>query len=187
MKNLKTTIFSITLLGTTFVALGYFCEKCRIDHERLSECAAFIRGPDETRLELMREYIANLVKQDSMASIKRHEAPGDKGSFQYIFSRYLSLREFELQYSEFCNLGLECCLKVRKFFEDARADVNGRIRDYYTARGQCAWETISDWSEVFGSDCETTPALPNHGDGWNEGSNEPDPWDSGYSNSPFGC
>ena len=38
MKNLKTTIFSITLLGTTFVALGYFCRRCGIDHEWPGEC-----------------------------------------------------------------------------------------------------------------------------------------------------
>ncbi|MGX8716994.1 MAG: hypothetical protein ACSW8C_03325 [bacterium] len=192
MKNLKTTIFSVTLLGTTFVALGYWCEKCRTHHEWPGECVAL------ANLSCDRENYNTMFKEDFYKAIKGKISHcrnvGEARCIMDEIRGVLSTKEEEIRKEEWeircrslLNLSWtqERINEVRKLLDHVSTEmINHSIR---RDCGFCFDDEILNWSEVFGSDCETTPALPNHGDGWNEVSNEPDLWDSGYASSPFGC
>ena len=183
MKNLKTTIFSVTLLGTTFVALGYFCKWCGTDHRYLMDCPAYNCGIGEASDTIVKEYVVSLVKDE----IKHCRNAGEARRIISEINGLLNTKELEMRYSEI--LGL---LHTQKSIEETRKgleDVSKAMINHSINRdcGFCFDDEILNWSEVFGSDCETAPALTNHRDSWNEGSNEPDPWDSRHSSSPFGC
>ena len=149
MKNLKTIVLSLGLLSTTFVALGYFCEKCRVNHERLSDCRA--KGTED---ETFRNYITSVVK-DAI----RKQGPFRSDAYEVfgIIHHILKEKEFELLYRDFfsINWSKERIQQTRDFM----LDVEKQIHNYESSHTNFMPNLPINWDEVFGSDCKSAPGT----------------------------
>lgn len=148
MKNLKTIVLSLGLLSTTFIALGYFCEKCRVKHESLSDCTA--KGTED---ETFRNYITSIVRD---AIRKRCHNYGDimdvTGKFREIFEE----KELELHYRDLFHNIRWSQQHIKDAYEILKV-TDSLMWKYSTAHNACMDWPVPDWSEVFGSDCKTAP------------------------------
>lgn len=185
MKNLKTIIFSFSLLSTAFISQGYFCERCRTNHQRLSDCTAFEHRTKSAEDAMLRNYITSIVKD----AIKEHcsgysDASSIIGKFHNIFEE----KELELRYGDlFHNIRwsqgrIEDAYKILN-------EVNSLIREYYDTHNGCP-HSVFDWSEVFDYGCESVPAITDHEANYGCEQHDLDVYDSStweYDFSPFGC
>ena len=167
MKNLKTTIFSVTLLGTTFVALGYFCEKCRTNHEWLGECIGFGRDGERNVAQDKARY-ENCVTSIVKDSIRHCHSCDNANAVIGKLRRLLEIKEFQRKYRDLWDIGFD--EKWLRAFGEFLDDMDGRIKNYKNSHN----ENVINWEEVFGDSKFTLSSPDNENDHVFE--NENDPW-----------
>lgn len=161
-EKLKTMIFSIALLGTTFVALGYFCERCHTEHNYISECASdpwHKYGPEEQnrRLnEIYKMYIYSIAKNE----IKKYCRDG-YGAQEVINKIRDILREQEWHsryYNLFSDHNFTSEWTQERIDEGRKSldEIERIIRDYHKTSG-CSMDSPMDWEVVFGSGSKSVP------------------------------
>lgn len=188
MKKIKTTTFSFGLLGTTFIALGYFCEKCRMTHEWPGECNALVFlscGMEDAYDTMLKEDIDKAIKD----KIRHCRTAGEAFGVMSELGSILTAKETEVRYRGLFNIHWtqERIDEVRKLLKNVSETMwNHSVHKDCGRSVGMIMDEILNWDEVFGAGCthEYIPSIYESGYDctWQYDSEN---WE--YDFSPFGC
>ena len=165
MQKLKKLYLTLPLLGTAFVAFGYYCKYCNMDHAKATECP--------------RSAIVKTIYEIVKDKLSHCKSVNDAGSIISSIGNILAIKKKEMLYKDILD-----SFSTTEQLEVALNVINDMIliaSHYACDHGYYDWEQVPfDWDKVFGSDCDSASTLPNSEANQKKDLEEHDVFESGY-------